>query len=79
IMPQANLNIVVKDKIRVLNNEGLAELVESKRQRLGQSGRITVRASGTEPKLRVMVECTDAEEARSIAEEIRQFVKKLNF
>lgn len=79
IMPQANLNIVVKDKIRVLNNEQLSALVESKRQSLGQSGRITVRASGTEPKLRIMVECEDAEEASSIAEEIRQFVKKLNF
>ena len=79
IMPQANVNIVVKDKIRVLNNEELSELVEGKRRQLGQMGRITVRASGTEPKLRIMVECEDAEEARLIAEEIRQFVNNLNF
>ncbi|MGN0771923.1 MAG: phosphoglucosamine mutase [Christensenellales bacterium] len=79
LLPQSNVNLIVKDKIRVLNNEGLSDLVESKRIQLGQEGRITVRASGTEPKLRIMVECLSQSQADSIADEIASFVKNLNF
>ncbi|SPX43415.1 phosphoglucosamine mutase [Haemophilus influenzae] len=41
-------------------------------------GRILLRKSGTEPLIRVMVECQDAELAQQCAEEIAEAVKKIN-
>ena len=45
-------------------------------QELGKNGRILVRASGTEPVLRVMVEATDQFIAQSLAEKIASKVPK---
>ncbi len=76
---QTNINIPVKDKIRVLNNEELARLVEEKKIELAGSGRLTVRASGTESKLRIMVESVDEAQSEKIARELEKFVISLNF
>lgn len=75
LFPQVNINIIVKDKIRVMNNEGLAEFIDKCRDELKQKGRVLVRASGTEPKIRVMVECEDVELAEKLANDIVDRVK----
>ena len=56
ICPQVLKNIVVTDKETVLDDKAVQSEVEAVEKRLAGNGRILVRASGTEPLLRVMVE-----------------------
>lgn len=77
LYPQVNINVSVKDKIRVMNNEELAEFINKCREEIKSIGRILVRASGTEPRIRVMVECEDLAIAERIANEIVEKVNKI--
>jgi phosphoglucosamine mutase len=54
--PQVLKNIKVKDKARILSDSGINSRIEEVSIKLGGSGRILVRPSGTEPLIRVMVE-----------------------
>lgn len=56
IYPQLLKNVRVQDKNKTLGDEGLTKLIENISNELGDDGRILVRASGTEPLIRVMVE-----------------------
>ena len=56
IYPQLLVNVKVKDKNIVLNDEDIKNKIEDIRRKLGNDGQILVRASGTEPLIRVMVE-----------------------
>ena len=60
-----------------MNNEGLAEFIDSCRDEIKSKGRVLVRASGTEPKIRVMAECEDVETAQKIAQSIAERVKSI--
>lgn len=77
LFPQANLNIRVKDKLRVLNDESLAICLADERERLGESGRIVVRASGTESVVRVLAETADREQSDRIARRIANAIEEL--
>lgn len=77
LYPQVNINVTVKDKIRVMNNEELAEFIDICRDEIKDKGRILVRASGTEPRIRVMVECEDVDMAQRIANNIVIKVKEI--
>lgn len=56
IYPQKLVNVRVKDKPAARNDKDVVAAVEKVTQALGNTGRILVRESGTEPVLRVMVE-----------------------
>ena len=58
MMPQVMKNVRVSDKAAVRNNVAVQSRVNAVAERLGKSGRILVRESGTEPLVRVMVEAT---------------------
>ena len=75
--PQENLNIIVPDKTAVMNDAELWEHIGKAEKRMGSSGRIIVRASGTEPKIRITTECADAGFAKQLAEELAEFVSKI--
>jgi phosphoglucosamine mutase len=59
-----------------LGDEDVSRAVEAVRQKLGDAGRVLVRASGTEPLIRVMVEGEDAAAIEALADEIVAAVAK---
>ncbi len=78
LYPQVNLNIPVDDKLKVMNSQRLATEVARLQNAIGEKGRVMVRASGTEPKIRVMVESENKDFNLACAEELRSIVKRIN-
>ncbi len=70
LFPQKLWNISMQKKIDVLSNPDVKALIKDAEHKLGDSGRINVRASGTEPKLRVMVEA----ESEALMQEVGEFM-----
>ena len=56
VYPQCLKNVVVKDKQAAQQNPAVLAAVEEVNKALAGEGRLLLRASGTEPKIRVMVE-----------------------
>ncbi|MDR1590389.1 MAG: hypothetical protein LBR92_00050 [Puniceicoccales bacterium] len=59
LFPQKSCNIKVKYKIPLTKFPVLSELIRGERERIGKNGKIFIRYSGTEPKLRLLVEAED--------------------
>ena len=62
---------------RPLSNEMVKEAVKDAQNRLGDSGRLVIRASGTEPLIRIMAECDDEAMVNSVVNEIADVVRKV--
>ncbi|MEA2505448.1 MAG: phosphoglucosamine mutase [Actinomycetota bacterium] len=73
--PQVLINVRVTSKEALGSAEPLWEHVTSLEERLGQRGRVLLRASGTEPLIRVMVEAQDEALARASAESLADIVR----
>jgi phosphoglucosamine mutase len=73
--PQVLLNVPGVDKARVSESAELAMAVAAAKEELGTSGRVLVRASGTEPAVRVMVEAVEAEQAQRTAARLAAAVR----
>lgn len=65
--PQVLENVRVAHRELLSGSSAIAEAVHAAEDELGESGRVLVRASGTEPLVRVMVEAADLGQARAIA------------
>ena len=74
--PQSLINVEGVDKHALEDNEVVLRSIRSAEQKLADQGRILVRASGTEPLVRVMVEAQDEKLALSLAQEIAQVIKQ---
>lgn len=72
LTPQVLLNVRVAEPGRWQHNQRLVDACAAVEQRLGGTGRVLIRPSGTEPVLRVMVEAVDAGMAHACAEELAQ-------
>ena len=70
LFPQILINVRLKPGQDWQASAGLADAIKSVETELGASGRLLLRASGTEPLVRVMVEAIDAEQARRCAQQI---------
>ena len=66
--PQVLMNVPIEDGGRLARADPVWEAVRQAEEVLGEQGRVLVRASGTEPVIRVMVEAATEDEARKHAE-----------
>jgi phosphoglucosamine mutase len=76
VYPQVLINVPEVDKTKVDSDSELQKVVQEAKNDLGENGRVLLRASGTEPLVRVMVEAQDAGTAQSWAERIARVVEK---
>jgi phosphoglucosamine mutase len=74
--PQAMVNVRVRDRSALDASAAVAAAVAEAEGRLRERGRVVVRASGTEPLVRVMVEAEDVATASTHAETIARAVRE---
>ncbi len=73
-VPQVLVNVAVDDPAALEHATAVWEAVAAVEDELDGSGRVVLRASGTEPVVRVMVEATDGARAAAVAERLCQAV-----
>ncbi len=76
LYPQVLENVSVKQRIDVKANSAIQQAVAQAEQQLAGNGRVLLRASGTEPKIRVMVEGQDGALVKQLALQIAAVVKQ---
>ena len=76
--PQVILNVTASadQKAKYKEDEYIAGFIESEQQKLMGLGRVLVRVSGTEPKIRVMVEGKDDKAIATAAEKIVALIEE---
>ena len=76
--PQVAINVKVSPeaKVKFYTNVAVKKSIDEAKTKLGEKGRIVVRPSGTEPKIRVMVECNEEELMHEVANEVATVVEK---
>ncbi|HLU96077.1 MAG TPA: phosphoglucosamine mutase [Thermobifida alba] len=74
-LPQVLVNVRGVDKTRVATSERIATEVAEAEAELGDSGRVLLRPSGTEPMVRVMVEAPSHDRAQSVADRLAEVVR----
>jgi phosphoglucosamine mutase len=72
--PQVLVNVQGVDKARLEGHQGIWAKVSEVEKSLGNRGRILLRASGTEPLIRVMVEAAEKAVADEIAGDLADLV-----
>ncbi len=76
--PQVLKNVRVQDRWHNtwMDHQQLQAAMKSVEQQLGQTGRLLVRASGTEPKLRVMAEGSDSEQIHACVDQLVDLIQR---
>ena len=73
--PQVLINVKNVAKERLASSTAIADAVKAAEAELGSNGRVLLRASGTEPLVRVMVEAQSDAVAQSVATKLAQVVE----
>lgn len=76
IYPQVLKNIRVRSKPEAQNDPAVQEAVRAVAEALGDTGRILVRESGTEPVIRVMVEAETLEQCEQYVESVLKVIRE---
>ena len=76
-LPQILINVRGVDKSKAGDSSELAAAVAEAEAELGETGRVLIRPSGTEPMVRVMVEAAGEEQAEDVAERLAVVVKQV--
>ncbi|MGC8472318.1 MAG: phosphoglucosamine mutase [Acidimicrobiales bacterium] len=74
-VPQVLVNVAVREPGRLADADGVWETAAEIEAELGESGRVLLRASGTEPLVRVMVEAPTSEAAAHAAGRLAEVVE----
>ena len=74
-LPQTLVNVRGVDKTAVTTNDAVQQAVAEAEHHLGESGRVLLRSSGTEPLVRVMVEAATQDEADTVARSLADVVR----
>ncbi len=75
LYPQHLENIRVSDKAAVMSSKTVLKALGEVEEKIGGKGRVLLRESGTEPKIRIMVECESEEKCREYAGLIADAIK----
>jgi phosphoglucosamine mutase len=75
LFPQTLINVRLQAGVDWKANTRLAAELSAVEAELGEAGRVLIRASGTEPLVRVMVEARDAAQAQACAERLAQTLR----
>lgn len=76
-LPQVLVNVRVRERRNIQELPEVSKLIGNIENRLGDTGRVLIRYSGTEPLLRIMLEGKDQSEITDMANDIAQQVKRL--
>jgi phosphoglucosamine mutase len=74
-LPQVLVNVPDVDKARADDDPVVAAAVAQAQVELGESGRVLLRPSGTEPLVRVMVEAATPQHAETVANRLADVVR----
>ena len=74
--PQILINIKTTKKVDIDTDVAIQKAVSAIEEKLGDTGRVLLRASGTEPLIRVMVEGEQADLVKNYAQQLAEDVKK---
>ncbi len=74
LYPQYVKNIKVKNKSAVMNDENVKNIIKEIEKTINKKGRVLLRESGTEPVIRIMIECESKENCISYAEQIASVI-----
>ncbi|MEL7449783.1 MAG: phosphoglucosamine mutase [Pseudomonadota bacterium] len=74
--PQTMINVQVERRFDPATVPAIAAAVEDIEQTLGNEGRVVLRASGTEPLIRVMIEGSDAGQVETLAGQLADVVRE---
>ena len=75
--PQVLKNVVVTDKDETMGDATVQAAVDAASKKLGDSGRVLLRKSGTEPVLRVMAEASTQEAAEDAVDSMIAAMKQV--
>lgn len=73
-LPQSMINIRISDSVDIASNKNVQFAVSDVESKLGKTGRVLLRPSGTEPVVRVMVEGEDLDVVEKLARELSELV-----
>lgn len=77
LLPQTMINVRVSPGVSVDSQPAVTEAIGQVEEELGDSGRVLLRPSGTEPVIRVMIEGRDAEQVERLCRSLAQTVEGL--
>ncbi len=76
VYPQVMINVRGVDHHALASDSAITHALRAAEERLGETGRVLLRKSGTEPMVRVMVEAEDQSTAAEIAESLAEVVRE---
>ena len=77
VFPQVMINIQHPEPKELAADDALNQAADEVDKSLGDQGRVLIRPSGTEPKLRIMVEAVEQDVAQQHAENLSKIAREL--